>query len=541
MSFGFPLWSTCSTYKTIRRFTLLPIVLLSSLPWGCANENETTPSFNDASTDTTASASSLSFSPDGTITVVPGALTQLSVAVSPPDVHVVRFDLLGDSLDASLDADEKVTNADGVTSLTLTSPASATTFRLRASAGEGATAEVAVSVSGEGFVRVNILPSYAGIRSTPTWTASAVARTLCADIPGQPPQEGPIQAQATEGHPVVLESIPVGTNIAITLRSNQAVGGCTDLSDLVPGVDQDVTVKVNDIPADLSATNLAMEMSTSSDADEVWPMYEKLIETFISSLFHHDKSEATTILDAMQSQVTSESDFAEARLMGGWDALTASLFDEGGQLLSDTIRAMIYEGFEGLRGGDTARGQLIALDADSKHGMLALGSFLGLPVDRIGMPKKNIVSLALEPGDTMILGGSFSCLPSQLIAAAADTGATTSFDTNALTTIIDTVNCEAIASMLESSSPLPSSCDRDCLVSACMKGIESIWMTARNRSALSFDTASLSFTVSGIAKVNGDRVVVALDAMWAGTQSHGNTKMSIKGTVSANQDSPLVY
>jgi hypothetical protein len=511
--------------------------LLSVILTACgAADSGSTPTPADVPDASTGS--SLSFDPDSIITLAPGETSEVRVVVEPPGVHVVRFALLGESLDASLDADEKVTQSDGRTSVTLAAPGSATTFRLRASAGENAVAEVPVSVSGEGFASVRVIPSYKGVRSTPTWTASAVARALCAEVPGEPPMDGPIVGMGIGGAIPVLNGIPVGPNIAITLRSASAVGGCADLSDLGAGETRDVTVKVSDIPVNIAATDLTIEMAMTPDGAAIRPLFDTLSVDFVDDFLDSEQGEAKQVLDAMQDQLGDPADFAEARMMGGWDAVLAGSLDLGGQLLRDRAQAWIQAGLQPLQHGETIIGQLRAT-SNAGHGVLSLDSFHGLPVEGTGIPRDNIVSLAVEPGDAIIIGGSVTWLPSRLIAAAGDVGAGLLLgDSDALSALANIVGCDELASDLESTYPLPATCDANCIQDACTAGLAALWNAAKMKSSSTFDTVQLSFTVSGTANVNSQAIVVAFDASWLGTQTYGGEEWAVKGDAVAGGEAP---
>jgi hypothetical protein len=514
--------------------------LLSALAFGCGDPaaSPSEPSAPDTP-DASTTGTSLTLDPPSTIALAPGEPTEIAVAVEPPDVYVVRFSLLGDSLDASLDADKRVTSADGRTSVNLLAPGTPTTFRLRATAGGSATAEVAVSVSDEGFATVRVLPSYKGIRGTPTWTASAFAGVTCADIPGQPPEDGPIVGASIGGGAIELASLPVGPRIAVTLRSQKTVGGCTEISDLNPGETRGLSVKVSDMPVRLDATrlDLTMEMEPVDGAES--PLLDELTTSFVRLIFPPKSTEAKSVLDAVQAQLPDPSAFAQARSLGGWDALVAAWLDESGQLLREQVRAWIERGLEPLRKGDVLAGKLTAIPGSTTQGMLSLARFHGLPLGLANIPKDHVVSLGVEPGDVMIVGGKVSWLPSNLVGAAGDVGAhDLTGATDAVHALADAVGCDHLATLLSSTYPLPSTCDGSCVESACEDALGAMWGRARNSSALLFETVQLSFTISGTATVDGDAAIVGLDASWIGTQSHDGEETAVRGAASGSLEAP---
>ncbi|HOU93226.1 MAG TPA: hypothetical protein PLU22_19375, partial [Polyangiaceae bacterium] len=70
----------------------------------------------------------------GALVMAPGEAREIAVRIVPPGRHRVRFALLGDSLDASLDRTEVDTDDDGSAVVGITAPTNATSteFRVRA-------------------------------------------------------------------------------------------------------------------------------------------------------------------------------------------------------------------------------------------------------------------------------------------------------------------------------------------------------------------------------------------------------------------------
>jgi hypothetical protein len=308
--------------------------------------------------------------------------------------------------------------------------------------------------------------------------------------------------------------------------------------DLNPGETRDVSLKVSDIPVKVGATQLALSVKMSPDGSAAWPLIESLSETFLDALFPPYSTEAKTLLDAIESQLTNVPTFTKSRLLGGWDALLGAWIDQSGQLLRDRVRAWIVRGFDPLQSGETAVGKLTAPSPSGTHGLLALDSFYGLPLHPTGIPQDHVVSLTVEPGDVMIVGGKISWLPSKLIATAGDVGAEAFGQETAVQALVRTVGCDKLASLLETTQALPSGCGADCIETACSNGIAAQWNQARLSSTDTFETAQLSFTISGTAAVSGDAVIVALDAIWAGTQTGAGQEAPVRGTAVGSLDAP---
>ena len=514
------------------RHVLLSILSLASLAIACSHPQ--VQDNNDASEsgpDTSNDAASLSLVPSSTITLTPRGSIEVFATVEPQDTYAVRFLLLGNSLDASLDASKRITSPNGKTSVRLLAPASPTAFRLNATAGGTATAEVAVSVSNQGFADARVSPSYKGIRSTPTWTASARADASCTDIPGQPPQDGPIVGTAKGDNPVALDSLPVGPAIAITLRSQNAVGGCTEIVDLSPNETRELVVKVSDMPVQFADTSLHLAMVADPSDSAMLPLLEELTTSFVETLFPRDRNEALVLLDAIESRHPEPTEFSEARLTGGWDDLLSAWLDQADQSLADHIRSWVSVGLDPLRSGEVLVGKLNAVPGSITLGTLSLTRFHGLPISPLGVPTDHIVSFSIDPGDMTRIGGKVTWLPTKLIGAAADMGAHESdLMPNAVHALTRIVGCDELGSLLSATTPLPTLCDEWCLASTCESALASMWTQARNQSSASFDTVQTSFTISGTATVDGNATIVAMDAIWIGTQVHDGNETPVRGT-----------
>ncbi|HWZ87789.1 MAG TPA: hypothetical protein VNW92_03035, partial [Polyangiaceae bacterium] len=120
---------------------------------------------------------SLAFQPAGTLTLDPKATHTLTVVTTPTGNFRVRFALLGSGSnsapgDAALDANEVVTDDNGIAQVTLTAPSTPTTFSVRASVAKVLTL-LGVSVSARNYTTLRVLPSYTGKRPVTEWTATA--------------------------------------------------------------------------------------------------------------------------------------------------------------------------------------------------------------------------------------------------------------------------------------------------------------------------------------------------------------------------------
>lgn len=518
-----------SRFRIGAPFAIAAIVAIAAL--GCGDDGAAEPA--DAGADLQESAApgiaeAIRFDPDSTLTLAPGELHALQVVVEPPGEHRVRFSLLGDSLDASLEADLQVTDADGRTGTNLTAPQSATTFRVRAVADDGPSAEIAVSVSGSGFASIRVVPQYVGTRTTFSWIVSAAALTTCAQKKGLPPADGPLWTSGDDGSPITLHGVPAGTPIAVTARSGVAVGGCTDVPKLVAGAEESVTVSVADAPIRLENTKTTIAMVLEGTTIEPW--LQSSTEDFVAA-FTDGKVEASALLDEIGGRLPEPDEFAQARKAGGWDLKTAEYLAAKGKKLTSHLEGWLAKGTLPLRAGSFLGGKLEGSASTPSHPKLVVESFGGLAAEDAVPILESALTLSADPGDTIHIGGSVFVLPSRYLAKAADSAATKATGADAVTSLRTAVSCQELAEEITSWGNGLATCDAQCLAPACEEAVARMWRRARDWSATTFSVAGWTFTAAADAVVDSEASIASFEGTWAGELSEGSEVTSVKGTV----------
>ena len=196
-----------------------------------------------------------------TLQLTPGQRATLAVQLEPPAAAPVRFSLLDDSDDASLDRGSALTGSDGLATVTLQAPRQARQFRVRASLAGGAVAERVVEVNGTGRATVRVTALYTGLRQTPSWTA-----IIEPDVGGcRGLLTSPVATAQGAPLPLVLASIPTGQPLRVRLRSGEAVEGCTSLT-VTPTDDQrTIEVVVGNTPLRPPTSPLALQLDAGPD------------------------------------------------------------------------------------------------------------------------------------------------------------------------------------------------------------------------------------------------------------------------------------
>jgi hypothetical protein len=464
----------------------------------------------------------------------PGERRQLSVRASPAGEYLVRFALLGDVRDASLDRSEAYTSDNGEAELELTAPTGAgavTTFTVRASAATAVTAQIAVSVSEGGFATLEVVPSYAGSRSVSSWVASVRPGTDCAALPELPAPDADLTARsAAEDEAPVITAVPVGRVLAVTLRADYFAGGCTEVSELAADQRTQVVVLVTDVPLKLEQTSLEVGLGV----DNVTPSWQEVLEPLVSqateALLGDSDDDVDALLDAMHESAARDDAadaFAAARSAASWDELVATAWDPS--LAATAIREVAADWMSSAAGEldpRTIEGRLVSAGDMPGRARLSLDSFCGVDAQSAGFVVSNLVSWNADPDDTVLLGATLFWLPSQwlahvaLSAAGADVEAPASVPA-ALASILDCPGLGTeLAESVDAAGEAFDTCDSSCLQAHCETAFDSLWTRVAEASAAA--PATLQLSAAGAAKVDEAARPVAFDGSWLGTLDAGS-------------------
>lgn len=469
-----------------------------------------------------AGATSLAFDAPSVLQLVSGETRAVRVVVSPAGLWSVRFALLGDSLEASLDHDIVLTTAHGVASALLTAPLDATTFRIRASIDDGPSVEQAVSVSSDGFASVFVRPLYAGRRQPASWTAFAATRRTCASLTDQ--SDGLVSSTVPAGSAAELPSLPVGPSIAVTLKAGRSVAGCADVLDLRPGERREMTVTVTDNPIDLASTDLPLRVLLKPDGSALSPLIASAAAEFLDGFLDGADTDTEALLDAMREASPEPPAFQAARMAAGWDSIVDEALDSS---LSETLSSWMQKGAASVLEGEAFAGRLRALNAS--EALLNIQSVAGLEPAAAGIDDQVAFSMSEAPSDIVHLGTSLSWYASRLAGGLIQKGAAQ----NGPDAIVSLINCDKLGSVLAATLDDSSTCSNDCLAQACADAAVRMWDRALSQSASKGETVTATITISAEATVNDQAQIDALQGTWAGSVHVSTRGVSIRGDVTS--------
>jgi hypothetical protein len=504
--------------------------LALALAAACSSADATSSSADAGPSGSAHAPVAVAFDLDGPLTLAPGALRSIDVRVTPPARASVRFALLGDALDASLDRVSVDTDASGRGSVNLRAPDAATTFRLRAGVEGGGSAEASIAVSDQGFATVEVVPMYAGKRAHASWTASIVARATCASLQATSPADPPGGLTASSATTPLVSGVPVGPSLAVVIRSGHAMWGCTDTAALT--ANQTTTVKVNvvDRPIDLTSAELDLTFAYAPDPETYDALLAATTARLAAVAFPED-GEGGALLDAMAAALPAEDAdvFAKERVALGWDTAVDAALGPSGTAVRHWVESLAKAGLAAQT--PTMAAHLAPIPGATGHALFELRRLGDVDAGAAGVPSAHLVSFAAAPDDALELGGTLYWLPSRYVGAAAIVGAKAAVPgaksvADALATL---ASCADVASLLGSAGQ----CDAACLEAACRDAIAARWALALDASITDGDIGEISITATASAELDANAAPTGFVGSWLGAVRAADLSASASGVVSA--------
>jgi hypothetical protein len=470
-----------------------------------------------------------------TLTLAPGEARRITAHTAPAsDMHHVRFALIGEALDASLDRAFLDTDTSGAVSVTLRAPTRAATFRIRVSIVDGhgspvASSDVGVAVSAQGFGVVRVIPRYAGSRAIKGWTANLVAGRTCASLaaslPADPP--GALSASTLDDEPLLVSGAPVGPNLAVVVRSSHYLIGCADALGLTPDATLDVKVAVFDEPLEIGATDLDLSLAFAPDPGAYGALLAGPTALLTSAFTPFGTSEAALLLDGMAAQATDTAAFMERRKALGWDALTKQHLAAQGAPLGERLGAWAKAGLS--LGAREIRARLQAISNGNPAATITLMLFTGVDAVDAGITPDQPGAIVAAPDDALILAGDLAWAASRLAGGAALLAARQ--DLTPTVTMGDALahvaDCAGLADTLAGFG----ACDEHCMEALCRGALTARFDLARASAAAASPVAMLHIDATGQAVIDDDAAPVGLVGTWLGNLRIGTTTVVVKGSL----------
>jgi hypothetical protein len=515
------------TYRLLGLLALLVLVAPSACSVGNDETGATTP------TPVPGTDATLAFVQHGTLMLTPGETTGVDVVVKPADHYEVSFYLVGAALDASLYPSTVITGDDGHGSITLRAPNGATSFVLRATVTEGPSADLQVAVSDQGFGSLQINPVYAGTRHPPEWVAKVVSGTSCAALGATLPEDPPgaLTAVASPGDPLVIEVAPVGPNLAVVVRGGHYMWGCSDEPNLVANEQKQVDVHIVDKPIDLSSLKLDLALGFTPDPEPWQSLLDTTTDRMVSAMSAPYASEPEALLGTMQQLSSDPVAFAEASDKGQWLAALQAQFASSEVGMGETARAYVAAGVGSAPAQISA--ELQSLPDASGWSALTLHEVQGVTPPDGGVPADYLMTLTVDPDDTVRLGGTLFWLASRHLGAEADRAAAE--ELSGATGLADVLAAKVQCTELGVYFGGFEGCNAACLGALCADALGAMWSAAEDSSADAGLVGGITMQVSGGAEFDDYAALTGFDGLWLGSIGDGLAEAGVTGTALAQE------
>ncbi|GEM_PF-2441075 len=462
---------------------------------------------------------SILFSPSETLTLSPGELTSLTVIAETNRASTVAFEILATdpAFDGFLlEASSPILNKNA--QVELQAPTQPTSFMVRASLTTGGSTSLAVSVSSQGYGSLRIEPLYEGTRKIAKWTASARVGFTCEELENFWSQGALVGSKKSAP---TISSIPSGPVLAITLRGDGLVSGCTTLSGVGADTTETVIVEVSDRPIDVESGLLDLTLSVKSTTTEFAAHLDEAIAQGVSTFRAEEASDAAALLQWMQAGLsTSEkNEFSEKITSSALSSLVQKQWNNQDKI-SDLLRSRLTDAASQIPSSDTFKGKLTLNGANSQFN---LSSAAGVPSAVSGFFQGSIWNVALNSGDNLVLSGQLTYEPLRWLASIADKNAAM----DAQEALNGAADCQGIALTLSEPGigPIYGACEAPCVQLLCEETLSTLWRNISTSGNAQLST--LSIAASGVASPEGAAQVASFTGTWLGR--FGAQGTSVKG------------
>lgn len=459
----------------------------------------------------------LRFDADGILTLGPGDSLAIGVTAIPA-VHEVLVTLVGDYGDASIDT-SRLALERGHATFKLHASTVPATFALRASSDAPlASARLDVAVGRDGFGTIRVTPHYQGSRPAPAVWGSAFLKGSCKDLAKGPPKDGAPLVASSVGVPFDLKSVPVGGNVAVSVRIRHYSAGCADVADLAAGTTRALDVNLYDLGLDTTALDLEARLTfTPSVAEQTaWDVrLASAVEVVMSKVapVGTPQDDATRLLDAMATSAQNAA-FAAARGSGGWDTKAAAWLGQHPSIRTSAL-------------GWLDAGKAASLTDELLHIGAGPGdqqATLALALVGAGFSADVPFSLVADAGDTLRLEGPLAVQPTAVVTYRADVRAALDVAqaSDVPSALAIRIDCAGLAqSLIGGQTYAYGGCNAACMTQLCAAGLSAIWKGAHDASQQLGDTTTIVLNASGATTVGEYAEPAAFSGPWIGQVKGG--------------------
>ncbi len=475
--------------------------------------------------------------PPWSLELAPGDVKDVGVSASA-GLTAISLGLDGEYGDGWLEL-PKVATTDGHAIVRLHAPSSPATFHLIASANKATSARMDVAVSANGFATLHVIPFYTGRRPVPIVVASAFLKAACRDLAALPAKDGSPIVVGTPGETLVLEHIPAGGHVAVTVRIAHYATGCVDIDALAPSATRDVPITVYDRPIDLAATDLNSTLTFKPEPIDsaAWTSAMGFAGNQTLDAFSPGGTgDGKRLLDAMAQAIADPSDkqaFLLQRSNMQWDSSTSAWVVARGTLRTPAGK-WLMQGIPSTQ-QDLAFKLKAGASAGSANVTLA---HLG-PINALsgGLSAPIPFSWVADADDSLHLKGSVQILPTKLAAASADVLAVIDVPSSSdvASALAIKIDCKGLGAALAQNGYAFAKCDASCTASLCSTALGAMWKSAGDTSSSLAEQTLVSITATLQATVGEFAEPQSFSGAWLGQVTTSKTNFLSKGLATGSQ------
>lgn len=468
---------------------------------------------------------SLSFSPADTLRLEPQEIASITALVTPANGRSVSFEVLTDDVlfDGFLFEEATPVQDDGRAIVELQAPSRPSTFIVRARSGELETYR-AVSVSAHGYGSLVVKPDYNGTRQIRRWTTSARAGVSCDDLDSYW-IDGPLVGSGIEF--AQIENVPSGVPIALTLRGDEVVSGCTTLSAVGADTNETIYVKVTDRPLRWDGVSLDLTLGMSSTSSAFSLHLDEAVKQGVINWRGEASSDAEALVQAMEKLIPADSteEFSELASSVGYPELLAESWQDASSL-SSTFSTLLTQAAQQIPSSQSIQGHVLF---EAQEARLTLTAVAGAQPDVAGFEVTSFWTVDTESNSALALGGRLVYRPLSWLAAIAELATYSPVEQ-----LNEAARCDLAAEKWTSANGgfLYQQCDVACAEKHCLDALENSWHMAGEGGA----SISLEVGITGPAEVSGDAYISGLQGSWIGRFEGGETSVKGDASLTASAD-----
>ena len=244
------------------------------------------------------------------------------------------------------------------------------------------------------------------------------------------------------------------------------------------------------------------------------------------------ESDGTMRLDAMKTAALDPQSFADASSNGSWAEAMADHVAANEVDIQLLVQQLVASGLAAPP--PSLHGSLESIDGVDDQALFTFSSLGSISAAMAGVPSEYVMSLTVDPDDTVRLGGTLYWLPTRYLGsvvektALGDGNQPSSFEE----ALSDAASCQSLT--LDGYD----GCDNQCIIELCENGLAQRWATALDASAANLQSVDVPLLASGVVIHDDDATLTGFEGSWLGNITGAGAEVKVSGNASATPKAP---